>query len=239
MLFLLALISSVFAADPVSGAVDTVSLVQTLLESDTPEAVNKISRINAILNEPAPMAHMMDSLVKTWQNQNGWQSVDSSRYESYTPEKGGWLSYLLIGDKGFPTGSNLSAEGAHEEYYDICVTSEYVLADLAQKGRRAATAAETMLYGIRNPDFGRTNDPNHVVSGVVGLGQTTSTGETTRAEATETYGYHEFFQAVVVIKRGEYQHRKNITVSRSVSLRDASSQFCDYGFLSVPMSVAE
>lgn len=54
----------------------------------------------------------------------------------------------IINDGTFPASAVPSLKGAELVGYDDPVSTEFVLADLKERGRRAANAAELLLYGI-------------------------------------------------------------------------------------------
>lgn len=57
-----------------------------------------------------------------------------------------------ITDEHFPTAAMPLLDGATIETYTERVSSDFVLADFRSRGRRAATVAELLLYGLKNPE---------------------------------------------------------------------------------------
>lgn len=71
----------------------------------------------------------------------------------------------IINDGTFPASAVPSLKGAELVGYDNPVSTEFVLADLKERGRRAANAAELLLYGISMANVQRAH---HVAA----IGQT-------------------------------------------------------------------
>lgn len=64
----------------------------------------------------------------------------------------GFEMNTAITDEHFPTSAEPSLNGARLDRYSRKVSCRAILADLDRQDRRAANAAETLLYGKENPD---------------------------------------------------------------------------------------
>ncbi len=93
----------------------------------------KIEQIKAILAEATAATSIITRLVATPKSEGGYDWVNPS-----------------ITDVNFQTTAEPSLEGARLD--KIVGSRTAVLAELNRLGRRAATVAELLLYGIKNPE---------------------------------------------------------------------------------------
>ena len=113
-----------------------MSLIPALsaLESDpNPLAQDQLRRIQAILAEKPVIPGIIERLVATMNTDGGYDWVNPN-----------------VTDANFPTVTEPSLEGARLD--KIVGSRQYVLAELKRLGRRAANAAELLLYGVKNPE---------------------------------------------------------------------------------------
>ncbi len=124
-------------------ATTVLSLVSALLADTSIFGAAKRAKLEALLAEKPPIGGMIVQLLAL-----------TPKFDWVNPE---------ITDEHFPTVEP-NLDGAQLEHYGKSMSSTAVLADFKSRGRRAATAAETLLYGIMNPEEQRKY-------WIVGLGQ--------------------------------------------------------------------
>ncbi len=100
------------------------------LDTNTPAAINKLKRIAAVLMEK-PELGIIEGLVL------------AAKCNDYNEN---------INDTNLPAASVPAIEGARLEHYGQNMSSNAVLVELKVKGRRAATAAEILLWAATHPE---------------------------------------------------------------------------------------
>ncbi len=110
---------------------DRLSLLSAL-ESDATNlfAQDQLRRIDAILVEKAPIGGVIAQILSL-----------TPKYDYVNPN---------ITDSNFPVTTEPNLDGARLD--KITGSRTQILAALKRDGRRAATAAELLLYGIKNPE---------------------------------------------------------------------------------------
>lgn len=112
-----------------------LSSIATIVNNSELSSDAKIDHIKAVLAEASalPIPGIIQRLVATPKADGGYDWVNSS-----------------ITDVNFPATAEPSLDGARLD--KIVGSREHVLAELKKIGRRAATAAELLLYGQKNPE---------------------------------------------------------------------------------------
>ncbi len=126
------------------------SRISLIIDNSELSSDAKIEQIKTVLAEKLSIPGIVERLVATPKAEGGYD----------------WINPCIT-DGNFPTVADPSLEGAQLEAYGTDVSSEFVLADLKAKGRRAGSGAETLHYGLKNPK----EYPKHWI---VGLGQAAS-----------------------------------------------------------------
>ncbi len=109
-----------------------LSLVTALYTDDSEFGAAQRVKLAALLAEKPSVPGIVERLVATPKSDGGFDWANSN-----------------ITDANFPATAEPSLEGARLD--KIVGSKDYVLAELKRLGRRAATAAEGLLYGIKNP----------------------------------------------------------------------------------------
>ena len=109
-----------------------LSLVTVLFANNSKFALAQRAKLAALLAEKPVISGIVERLVATPKADGGYDWVSSS-----------------INGTNFPTTAEPSIEGARLD--KIVGSREHVLAELNRIGRRAASAAELLLWGQKNP----------------------------------------------------------------------------------------
>ncbi len=104
---------------------ETLFLISLIVNNPEISDTAKIEQITVVLDEADVSSGIIARLIRGY------------------PKLEGANPYIT--DKNFPAEVEPSLEGVRLETYDQDVSTEFILADLHAKGRRAATAAETLL----------------------------------------------------------------------------------------------
>lgn len=142
-----------------------LSLVSSLYADTTMFGATQRAKLEALLAEKPPIGGLIAQLF------------------ALTPKFDQANSQIT--DEHLPTTAEPNLDSAQLEHYGKNMSSDAVLADLKSCGRRAATAAETLLYGVRNPE-------EQCRYWIVGLGQ--------------VWSYPDYGDCVVVLDK--YDHKR-------------------------------
>lgn len=109
-----------------------LSLVTALYADNSEFALAQRAKLAALLSEKPAIPGIIERLVATPKAAGGYD----------------WMNPNIT-DVNFPVTAEPNLEGARLD--KIVGSREHVLAELNRIGRRAANAAETLLYGQKNP----------------------------------------------------------------------------------------
>lgn len=110
-----------------------LSLVSALYVNTSSIGTRQRAKLEALLQEKLPIPDIITKLLATEKSEGGYDLIDN----------------YGISDKNFPTFVEPSLEGARLD--QIPGSIHRVCGQLNRDGRRAATAAELLLFGLKNP----------------------------------------------------------------------------------------